>query len=314
MLCKGDFASGIVSDKLYILEVCSKWIILTKLFDVTGTQRTVRRKLYTASSPAGSGISWQWSGDQVGQWHQYDMDSACVLEDAFSQGYPSIDLSKTQCKVPYTIDLTNMRQLRNETGFARSIQRIQTNLHYPLANSNSNMLSSTIGANSNRISDIDTSNTRTSLSTNPLCSVNSNMCSSTSGMLVGGASGSAFNPGHSSTAASLYGYSSNSHPQKSGAVTKKKGHSSQVFNGSPSKFTRLAVRSLAAANQQHLQHQNLQQHLQHQQQQPNPPPTVLSGGSHGINYNNLYASFTPGFSSGLGTQRGGFNPNMPHSK
>ena len=82
------------------------------------------------NSPAHTGVSWQWTGDQPNQWNAYDMDVACILEDAFCKSVRVIDLSQTRARLPYTLDFHAMTQTRNETGFARKLRRIKLNASY----------------------------------------------------------------------------------------------------------------------------------------------------------------------------------------
>lgn len=46
----------------------------------------VRRKCYPPTSPAGKGAKWEWAGDQGEEWHVYDMDIQCLIEEAWAKG------------------------------------------------------------------------------------------------------------------------------------------------------------------------------------------------------------------------------------
>ena len=101
-----------------------------------GNARCVRRMVYNTTHPIACGVAWQWSGDHRHDWHTYDMEVMAFLEDAFSRKASILDLSMTSCKLPYTLDLKHLQQVRNETGFARKIRRMQLVTPYPKDNSN----------------------------------------------------------------------------------------------------------------------------------------------------------------------------------
>lgn len=65
---------------------------LTQCIEDSEEVLRVRRKCYPPSSPAGKGAKWEWAGDQDVEWHVYDMDVQCLIEDAWA-------------KVRYTISL-----------------------------------------------------------------------------------------------------------------------------------------------------------------------------------------------------------------
>lgn len=75
-----------------------------------------------------------------GQWHGYDMEIACLLEDFQTQmkqnpKYPCIlDLSKSPLKIPYQIDFARLTQIRLETGRIRKIRRVTLKQAYPSGN------------------------------------------------------------------------------------------------------------------------------------------------------------------------------------
>ena len=75
---------------------------------------------------------WQWN-DPPNYWHSYDMDVACILEEAYSKGIKTIDLQTTACCLPYIIDLQGWTQMRVQTGYRRNIMRcpLSLNNRYP---------------------------------------------------------------------------------------------------------------------------------------------------------------------------------------
>lgn len=79
--------------------------------------------MYPHGSPAAVGAVWQWEGDHPNQWHSYDMEVACILEDSHNKRIPTIDLRATACGLPYTIDLQASVQTRINSGFQRNIRR-----------------------------------------------------------------------------------------------------------------------------------------------------------------------------------------------
>ncbi|XP_030830903.1 E3 ubiquitin-protein ligase DTX4 isoform X2 [Strongylocentrotus purpuratus] len=95
----------------------------------SGNARPIRRRQLPGSSPAGQGVEWQWE-DNSG-WIQYDLDTSTIVEDAYKQNLPSIDLSKTKCHLPYIIDYTQMMQVRRTSGFKRKLRRVVLVETYP---------------------------------------------------------------------------------------------------------------------------------------------------------------------------------------
>jgi len=91
----------------------------------TGTKYTVRREFYPHSSPAGKGAKWEWSGEAPGDWHTYDMEVQVVLEEAWSKGEKTIDISTFFPGCPYIMNFCNLTQVRKTTGFVRPMRRIQ---------------------------------------------------------------------------------------------------------------------------------------------------------------------------------------------
>ncbi|XP_071495239.1 E3 ubiquitin-protein ligase DTX4-like [Diadema antillarum] len=98
----------------------------------TGNARPIRRRELPASSPAGKGVEWQWE-DSSG-WIQYDLDTSTIMEDAYNNRLPLVDLSKTKCHLPYTVDFTQMMQIRRTSGFKRALRRVVLDTAYPKAN------------------------------------------------------------------------------------------------------------------------------------------------------------------------------------
>ncbi|XP_046429356.1 protein deltex isoform X1 [Neodiprion virginianus] len=96
-----------------------------------GTEtHNVRRKFYLPGSPAGKGAKWEWVGD-TDDWHTYDMEVQCLIEEAWARGDKTIDVSKTYLGFPYIINFCNLTQVRCCTGYVRPIRRIQQ-APYPL--------------------------------------------------------------------------------------------------------------------------------------------------------------------------------------
>uniref|UniRef100_A0A1I8PA52 E3 ubiquitin-protein ligase n=1 Tax=Stomoxys calcitrans TaxID=35570 RepID=A0A1I8PA52_STOCA len=90
----------------------------------------VRRMFYTPTSPAGKGTKWEWAGSVAGDWHPYNMEVQCIIEDAWSKGEQTLDLCGTS-SLPYTINFCNLTQTRQPSGPIRSIRRTQQ-APYPL--------------------------------------------------------------------------------------------------------------------------------------------------------------------------------------
>ncbi|XP_012275344.1 protein deltex [Orussus abietinus] len=90
----------------------------------------VRRKFYLPGSPAGKGAKWEWAGDSD-DWHTYDMEVQCLVEEAWARGDKTIDVSKTYLGFPYIINFCNLTQVRCCTGYVRPIRRVQQ-APYPL--------------------------------------------------------------------------------------------------------------------------------------------------------------------------------------
>lgn len=100
--------------------------------DPGGVSHNVRRQCYPPDSPAGKGAKWEWAGDMIGEWHTYDMDIQCLIEEAWARGEKTIDVSKSHhLGFPYIINFCNLTQVRNNTGYVRSIRRVQQ-APYPL--------------------------------------------------------------------------------------------------------------------------------------------------------------------------------------
>ncbi|XP_063983649.1 protein deltex [Diachasmimorpha longicaudata] len=91
---------------------------------------SVRRKFYLPGSPAGKGAKWEWGGD-TDDWHTYDMEVQCLIEEAWAMGNKTIDVSKTYLGFPYIINFCNLTQVRCCTGYVRPIRRVQQ-APYPL--------------------------------------------------------------------------------------------------------------------------------------------------------------------------------------
>ncbi|XP_008546966.1 protein deltex [Microplitis demolitor] len=104
----------------------------------------VRRQFYLPSSPAGKGAKWEWAGD-TDDWHTYDMDVQCLIEEAWAIGDKTIDVSKTYLGFPYIINFCNLTQVRCCTGYVRPIRRVQQ-APYPLVKVTLEELQSAVGS------------------------------------------------------------------------------------------------------------------------------------------------------------------------
>ncbi|XP_036318078.1 protein deltex [Rhagoletis pomonella] len=92
----------------------------------------VRRMFYSPSSPPGKGTKWERLGTAgPGDWHPFNMQLQCIIEDAWSKGEQRLDLCKTRFCLPYTINFCNLTQIRQPNGPIRSIRRSQ-HAPYPL--------------------------------------------------------------------------------------------------------------------------------------------------------------------------------------
>ena len=71
----------------------------------------MRREFYPHTSPAGRGFKWEWSGEEPGDWHTYDMEVQVVLEDAWTKKEQTIDISKFFPGCPYIMNFCNLTQV-----------------------------------------------------------------------------------------------------------------------------------------------------------------------------------------------------------
>lgn len=46
---------------------------------------SVRRKYYKPTSPAGKGTKWEWAGGTGSDWHSYNMEVQCFIEEAWAK-------------------------------------------------------------------------------------------------------------------------------------------------------------------------------------------------------------------------------------
>ncbi|XP_066595719.1 protein deltex [Prorops nasuta] len=110
----------------------------------------VRRKFYLPGSPAGKGAKWEWAGD-ANDWHTYDMEVQCLIEEAWARGDKTIDISKTYLGFPYIINFCNLTQVKCCTGYLRPIRRMQQ-APYPLVKVALEELQATPGRKLNSVS------------------------------------------------------------------------------------------------------------------------------------------------------------------
>lgn len=78
-----------------------------------------------------AGIKWEYAGNLDNEWHQYDIEVQCFIEDAWSNGNQQIDISTSYVQMPYIIDFCNMIQTRKPSGPIKQIRRM-TQAIYPL--------------------------------------------------------------------------------------------------------------------------------------------------------------------------------------
>ena len=82
-----------------------------QLCETTGTKYSVRREFYPHTSPAGKGAKWEWSGETKGDWHIYDMEVQVVIEDSWSKGEQTVDISTYFPGCPYIMNFCNLTQV-----------------------------------------------------------------------------------------------------------------------------------------------------------------------------------------------------------
>jgi hypothetical protein len=77
---------------------------------------------------------WEWFNDST--WNPYDQDTNNIIEEAYSNKVPTVALSHGFFgdSGGYTIDFTNMNQIRDTTGYARQIRRTPPAIPIPGAN------------------------------------------------------------------------------------------------------------------------------------------------------------------------------------
>lgn len=114
---------------------------MTQMSSSSVLQSLIRRNVYPLDSTAGRGIVWQWADDppatpnvpgqtQTPLWRPYDLEITEILERANKAGQLFVDLAQLPGRSPYFVDLIHMTQVRQETGFSRRIQRIQSAWRY----------------------------------------------------------------------------------------------------------------------------------------------------------------------------------------
>ncbi|XP_045478217.1 protein deltex [Harmonia axyridis] len=105
---------------------------LTQELEDSDSVIKVRRKCYPPSSPAGKGAKWECASlENSLEWHPFDMDIQCLIEEAWSRGDQIIDMTKTHLGFPYIINFNNLTQKWLTNGFVRSVRRIKQ-APYPL--------------------------------------------------------------------------------------------------------------------------------------------------------------------------------------
>lgn len=124
----------------------------------------VRRQYYSPSSPPGKGIKWEYAGNLNNEWHQYDIEIMCLIEDAWSNGNQQIDISTSYAQMPYIIDFCNMIQTRKPSGPIKQIRRI-TQAIYPLTKLQSAINQQPMASNAGKFSQLP-HNSRMSVNSN----------------------------------------------------------------------------------------------------------------------------------------------------
>jgi deltex-like protein len=108
----------------------------------------VRRKCYPPSSPAGKGAKWECvDPENDTDWHPFDMDIQCLIEEAWANGDQNIDMSKTHLGFPYLINFSNLTQRWLTNGHVRSVRRVKQ-APYPLVKVKLEELTSVTGRRS----------------------------------------------------------------------------------------------------------------------------------------------------------------------
>lgn len=64
-------------------------------------------------------------------WHAFDMDIQCLIEEAWARGDQTIDMSKTHLGFPYVINFSNLTQMWLANGYVRNVRRVKQ-APYPL--------------------------------------------------------------------------------------------------------------------------------------------------------------------------------------
>ena len=57
------------------------------------------------------GAKWEWSGETKGDWHIYDMEVQVVIEESWSKGEQTVDISTFFPGCPYIMNFCNMTQV-----------------------------------------------------------------------------------------------------------------------------------------------------------------------------------------------------------
>ncbi|ENN71105.1 protein deltex [Dendroctonus ponderosae] len=103
---------------------------LTQELEYSDIVVPIRRKCYPPSSPAGKGAKWECVGSDH-DWHAFDMDIQCLIEEAWARGDQTIDMSKTHLGFPYVINFSNLTQMWLANGYVRNVRRVKQ-APYPL--------------------------------------------------------------------------------------------------------------------------------------------------------------------------------------
>ena len=114
-----------------------------------GNTRAICRVSCTPPSPS---IMAYWEWDQGrGRYVPYDITASADIEQAFMSNQPTVDLSVTPARIPYTIDFVSMHQTRHGYNTRRRVRRVPltqplvTFLSTPSSSSSSYCYSSSAG-------------------------------------------------------------------------------------------------------------------------------------------------------------------------
>lgn len=115
----------------------------------SGHKRSIQRvPVFLPQTPSFMAY-WEWE-ESHGRFVPYTMQASIDIELAHMGGHPTVDLSTTNVCIPYTIDMTNMCQVRHRYNTRRNIRRValRNPLHELLKDQLSNSKKTSIAASS----------------------------------------------------------------------------------------------------------------------------------------------------------------------